>query len=231
MIPRVAADRGSFSFANVRVDPASHQVWRDGHEVHLTAKAFELLLLLAARRPHVVSKGEIRAILWPDTFVSDTNLPALITEIRTALGDDARHARFVRTVHKHGYAFGALVDTEGQSTDPSLVKARWWLVRDQEQIPLFDGENVLGREGQGITIVRSATVSRRHARIRVGTDQMTIEDLGSKNGTFVADEPVTDIRRLAAGDRVRLGSVLFTLMPARTGPTLTKSTDTPSPAL
>jgi len=225
-----AVPAGAFSFANIRIDPDSRQIWRGGHEVHLTAKAFELLLLLVDRRPHVVSKGDIRARLWPDTFVSDTNLPTLITEIRTTLGDDARRPRFVRTVHKHGYAFSVEIAPEGNEAGYELVNARWWLVGATGQIPLFDGENVLGREGAGITIVRSATVSRRHARVVVASDQVTVEDLGSKNGTFVSDEPVTSIRGLGPGDRVRLGSVLFTMMPARPGPALTKSTDTPSPA-
>jgi len=222
---------GAFTFASIRVDPDSRQVWRDGHEVHLTAKAFELLLLLVGRRPHVVSKSDIRAHLWPDTFVSDTNLPALVAEIRTTLGDDARRPRFVRTVHRHGYAFSVEIATESHEAGDAMVNARWWLVGATEQIPLFDGENVLGREGAGITIVRSATVSRRHARIQVEAGRVTVEDLGSKNGTFVADEPVSGVRELAPGDRVRLGSVLFTMTAARSGPALTKSTDTPSPVL
>jgi len=226
----VAADLHAFSFANIRVDPDSHQIWRDGREVHLTAKAFDLLLLLVSRRPHVASKADIRATLWPDTFVSDTNLPALVTEIRTTLGDDARQSRFVRTVHKHGYAFCAAIDEESKPQGLARVTARWWLVGAQEQVPLFDGENVLGREGAGITVIRSETVSRRHARFQVG-DTVTIEDLGSKNGTFVGDQPVTVVRQVAAGDRVRLGSLLYTLIPARPEPSLTKSTDTPSPAL
>jgi len=226
----VASDLHAFSFANIRVDPDTRQIWRDGGGIHLTVKAFDLLLLLVSRRPHVVSKGDIRATLWPDTFVSDTNLPALVTEIRTTLGDDARRPRFVRTVHKHGYAFCAALDGDSQPQDQARVTARWWLVGAQEQVPLFEGENVLGREGAGITVIRSATVSRLHARFQVG-ETVTIEDLGSKNGTFVGDEPVTGVRQVAAGDRVRLGSLLFTLTPARPEPSLTKSTDTPSSAL
>jgi DNA-binding winged helix-turn-helix (wHTH) protein len=220
----------AFTFGNIRVDSDSRQIWRDGHEVHLTAKAFDLLLLIAGRRPQAVSKADIRAKLWPDTFVSETNLPALVTEIRTALGDDARRPRFVRTVHRHGYAFCAEVERPSTSQVSDLVNARWWLVGATEQIPLFDGENVLGREGAGITIVRSATVSRRHARLLVADDQVHVEDLGSKNGTFVADEPVVGLHRLSGGQRLRLGSSLFTLQPARTGSTPTKSTDTPTPA-
>jgi pSer/pThr/pTyr-binding forkhead associated (FHA) protein len=59
-------------------------------------------------------------------------------------------------------------------------------------------------------------VSRRHALIRISGDDATIEDLGSKNGTFVGDVRVTEPVRLADGDRVRLGSVLLTFKLQRT---------------
>jgi DNA-binding winged helix-turn-helix (wHTH) protein len=221
-------------FGDVRLDPAARQIWRGTTEVttevHLTPKAFDLLVLLLERRPQVVSKQEIRQQLWPDTFVSETNLPALMTEIRKILGDDAREPRFVRTSHKLGYAFCGAVDV-GPAAETESKIARWWLVGLGEQIPLYDGENVLGREGDGITVIRSATVSRRHARIDVGADQIAIEDLGSKNGTFVEDTPVTEPRPLAARDRLRLGSIVFTLTPAKAGAEPTQSsTDPPNPA-
>ena len=216
-------------FGDVRLDPDARQAWRGANEVHLTPKAFDLLLLLVERRPQVVPKAAIRQHLWPDTFVSETNLPALVTEIRTALGDEAREPRFVRTVHRLGYAFCGSVEEHGATErDPRIP--RWWLVGPGDQIPLYEGENVLGREGEGIAIVRSPTVSRRHARVMVRGDGITIEDLGSKNGTFVADVAVTQPHPLAAGDRLRLGSILFTLTPAKPAAELTQSTDTPSPS-
>jgi pSer/pThr/pTyr-binding forkhead associated (FHA) protein len=61
----------------------------------------------------------------------------------------------------------------------------------------------------------SPSVSRRHALIRVAGDRATIEDLGSKNGTFVGDRQVTSRVRLNDGDQVRLGSFLLTFRLAR----------------
>src|SRR5437868_697806 len=77
------------------LDCASRRLWRDRCEVHLSTKAFDLLTLLVERRPAAVHKSEIKERLWPDTFVSATNLPTLIAEIREALGDDVRQAQFI----------------------------------------------------------------------------------------------------------------------------------------
>ena len=68
-------------------------------------KAYELLSLLLARRPRVLSKAQIRDVLWPGTSVARDGLPRLVTELRQALGDDAQQPRFIRTVHGFGYAF------------------------------------------------------------------------------------------------------------------------------
>lgn len=82
---------------------------RGADRLHLSPKAFRLLELLLARRPDAVSKPEIHSVLWPRTFVSEANLPALVNELRRALGDDAKRPRAIRTVHGFGYAFEATV--------------------------------------------------------------------------------------------------------------------------
>ncbi len=71
--------------------------------------------------------------------------------------------------------------------------------------------------------IESPTISRRHARITVG-DSVTLEDLGSKNGTWLNDEQVTAPRALAEGDIVRLGSATFTFQVVRQ-PKVTESAD------
>ena len=60
---------GAFAFYGDR-----RQLLRDGAEVHLTPKAFDLLNLLIERAPAVVSKTEIHKHLWPGTFVADSTL-------------------------------------------------------------------------------------------------------------------------------------------------------------
>ena len=83
----------------------------------LETKAYELLGLLLARRPTALSKAQIRAVLWPGTFVSESALARLVTQVRAACGDDAQAPRFIRTVHGFGYAFcGEALETDGQGT-------------------------------------------------------------------------------------------------------------------
>jgi DNA-binding winged helix-turn-helix (wHTH) protein len=203
-------------FGNNELDCASRQVWHDGREVRLSTKAFDLLTLLAERRPGAVRKSEIKDRLWPETFVSETNLPTLIAEIRDALGDDARQGLFVRTVHGFGYAFSA--EALVMSTDDAAGdSAPAWLVGPTARITLARGENVLGREGDDVVELHSPTVSRRHARVTLSPDRATLEDLGSKNGTYVNESRVTSPVLISDGDVVRVGSLVFTIRFARPG--------------
>ncbi|MEX1246160.1 MAG: FHA domain-containing protein [Thermoanaerobaculia bacterium] len=72
-------------------------------------------------------------------------------------------------------------------------------------MPLEEGENILGRDPGTRGSIPDASISRRHARITVRGDTATLEDLESKNGTFVGDERVTRPTLLSDGDAVRLG--------------------------
>lgn len=203
-------------FGDNELDCASRQLRHAGREVRLSTKAFDLLALLAERRPAAVRKSDIKDRLWPDTFVSETNLPTLIGEIRDALGDDARQGQFIRTVHGFGYAFTAeaLVVSVGVAAGDSSPA---WLVGLTARITLAHGDNVLGREGDDVVELHSPTVSRRHARVTLSPDRATVEDLGSKNGTYVNEARVTSPVRVSDGDVVRVGSLVFTLRFARSG--------------
>jgi len=83
----------------------TRQLLRAGSSRHLGPKAFELLDLLLSQRPNVVTKERIRARLWPETYVSDSTLVTLVAELRSALDEDPREPRLLRTAHGVGYAF------------------------------------------------------------------------------------------------------------------------------
>jgi pSer/pThr/pTyr-binding forkhead associated (FHA) protein len=76
---------------------------------------------------------------------------------------------------------------------------------------------VLGRDRDLELCIDSPSVSRRHAMIKVAGAQAILEDLGSKNGTFVSDRAVSAPVPLSDGDVIRLGSieVTFTIVSAR----------------
>ena len=76
------------TFGDFLLDSAERQLLRGEEPVHLTGKAFQLLVLLIAERPKVVSKKEIYDTLWPDVFVQEANIKNLIAELRSALADD-----------------------------------------------------------------------------------------------------------------------------------------------
>jgi DNA-binding winged helix-turn-helix (wHTH) protein len=212
------------AFGDVRLDSGTRQLWRDeSEEIQLTRKAFDLLVLLLERRPNVVSKEDIHARLWPDAFVSEANLQSLMSEIRDAIGDDARNSGLVRTVRGVGYAFCGTAGDWQVAPSSQARHVRAWLIGELGRLPLFDGDNVLGRTGADVIELDSSTVSRRHALIKVG-ELATIDDLGSKNGTYVEEQRVTSPVRLADGNRIRVGSFLLTFRVAAS----TNSTETQS---
>ena len=191
--------------------------------VHLSTKAFDLLKLLIEARPRVVSKGELQEVLWPGIFVSEANLFSLISEIRTAIEDDARHPRFVRTVHGIGYAFSGGA-TDVTETVPARGRtAVCVLVWEGRQYSLAEGEHLIGRDADIAVTLESTTISRRHACLRVTARTATIRDLGSKNGTFVNDERVQGEMDVADGDRIRVGSILTTAGAAESSHTSVRS--------
>ena len=193
-------------FGEFTLDSDSRQLTRAREALHLSRKAFDALCVLLERRPGAVTKEELHARLWPGTFVVDANLSVAIAEIRRVLGDDAQAPRFIRTVHRVGYAFCS--DPPGTGTaNGGESERRAWLVWDDRVLQLGEGENVIGRDPDCQVWLDVRGVSRRHACIRIAGDVATIEDLASKNGTSVNDSPVGQARPLADGDRLRLGGV------------------------
>lgn len=186
------------------LDGDTRELRRHGRAVHLSPKAFQLLDALVTARPKALSKDELHDRLWPDSFVVEANLANLVGEIRAALGDHPRTPRYLRTVHRFGYAF------QPEGTEPTKPRGACRLTWKGGRALLPDGEHVLGRDSDLRLFVDAATVSRRHARLVVRGADATLEDLQSKNGTFVGDRRVLGSVPLADGDRIRLGSFVLT---------------------
>ena len=193
-------------FGKFTLDTESRQLRHGDAERHLSPKAFELLRVLVECRPNALSKAQLHEQLWPSTFVSDATLTSLVAELRSALGETPRRPRFVRTVHRFGYAFKGIA-TEPQSRPRPVDRMRCWVVWDAGQVALDEGAHLLGRDRDVAVWLESPTVSRHHARIHVSGQIATIEDLGSKNGTFLRGERLAAPSALVDGDELRLGSV------------------------
>lgn len=187
-------------FDSWELDVGRRILFRAGEPVHLSPKAFQLLHILLSRAPNAVSKEELHEQIWPDTFVTETNLAGIVTEVRAALGDDARKPRYLRTVHGFGYAFA----TEVQAAP----KARFRVTVRGVEIALAAGENLIGRKPEAAVFIDDASVSREHARIVIGVGA-SLEDLGSKNGTFLNGRRVTAPEPLHNRDVIGTGTVTF----------------------
>ena len=184
---------------------------RRGSAIGLTPKAALLLDALIAAAPAPVTKEELYDRLWRGVVVEQGNLHNLISELRAALGDDD-HA-IITTVHRTGYAFAARVST---------VAAR--LEIGDSSIALSQGENIIGRE-----LLGTPDASRHHARIDVEGSQIAIEDLASKNGTFVNGERIQKRTPLRDGDQIVFGRtravvrMIDAAAPTMTAPPITET--------
>ena len=199
----------TFRFGPFSLDSRTRQLVRDGADVALSPKAFQLLLLLVENRSRAMSRDELQQQLWPSTFVLETNLAGLVAEVRRALRDSAEHPTFVRTMHRFGYRFIADVD-DADAPAPRDPAMNYWLLWETRQVPLTEGNNIVGRGVDAAVWIDAPGVSRHHAQIVVRQGEATLEDLGSKNGTYIAGHRVTTPHRLANGDQIRLGSVVIT---------------------
>jgi DNA-binding winged helix-turn-helix (wHTH) protein len=187
-------------FGECTFDAMRRELLRGDAPAHLSPKAFELLRLLIERRARPISKDELFEKLWPRTYVTEASLAGLVAEIRREIGDDARSPRHVRTVHGYGYAFA---DEEASTADEGAFRLVW----GTREVPLTEGENDIGRERECTISIDDATVSRRHARVIVEGREAALEDLGSKNGTWLRGHRVAGREPLRDGDAIRIGSV------------------------
>ena len=211
------------SFGRFVLDRDTHELRDAGRTVSLSPKAYQLLDVLVTNRPKALKKSDLQEQLWPGTFVVEKNLVNLVAEIRAALGEDATHPTFVRTVHRFGYAFRDPTSQPDAARPDRRQRARFRLVWDGGRLGLADGEYILGRDPDLELFLDAADISRRHARITINGDEATIEDLESKNGTFIGDDRVAAVTRLADGDSIRVGSVRLTFTAVRSrGSTETK---------
>jgi hypothetical protein len=181
------------------LDLPARALTRGGQQVAVTPKAFAFLEALVEARPAAVSKEVLVTRLWPDVIVEPGNLHNLVSELRAVLGWEA-----IRTVQRFGYALAG------------VSEPRWQLV-GAVTILLPEGETIVGRETTG-----SPDVSRRHARVIVDGDRPSIEDLGSKNGTFVNGKRVKT-HALNDGDELLFGRSRFVLRAVGSETTVTVS--------
>lgn len=190
-----------FDLGDLVLDLGTRQLLRKSKEVRLSPKAFDFLALLVRERPRVVTKSELHQQIWSGVFVSDASIAMVASEVRAVLGESARAPKRIRTSHGHGYAF------QGEVRSSDLDAPSYWLIVGERVLPLHEGDNIVGREPDVDVRIDGPSVSRRHARLRISGAEVTVEDLGSTNGTFVGNRRISDVVALKNGDEVRFGSI------------------------
>ena len=196
-------------FHDFLLDTERRELTRAITPVPLRQKAMLLLETLIERRPKAVSHEELYDRLWPDTFVDKTSLHKVMYQLRKALDDDQQ--TMIRTVYGFGFSFAATV------VDEELVgpAARCQIVIGDSEFDLREGENVVGRERDAAVRIEAPSISRRHARIIIIGQQATLEDLQSKNGTWIRGKRIHR-GELSDGDAILFGTVaaVFRVVPA-----------------
>jgi DNA-binding winged helix-turn-helix (wHTH) protein len=177
-------------FANCIFDSERHELLCGGEPRSLPPKAFAFLEALVAAHPAAVSKETLYEHLWPGVFVEEGNLHNLAADVRDAIGD--RDRKIIRTVHRVGYALATALKRD----EPTFAR----IVIGSRELPLQDGENVIGRD-----LIGTPDVSRRHACLIVRGGRVYLRDLDSKNGTFLASRRVDGETELANGDEITFG--------------------------
>jgi DNA-binding winged helix-turn-helix (wHTH) protein len=93
-----------YEFGPFRLDPSIPLLLREGDIVPLTPKALETLIVLIKNGGDVVDKEKIIKVVWPSSFVEESNLAQHISALRKALGEENNIAR-IETIPKRGYRF------------------------------------------------------------------------------------------------------------------------------
>jgi DNA-binding winged helix-turn-helix (wHTH) protein len=195
-------------FADYCLDTDARQLFEGARAIHLSPKAFEFLKVLVEERPRALSKDELLHRVWPGVYVSEASLARCVNEIRDAIGDRSRTEGFVQTVHGFGYRFATAGVVEVKA---DVAEAVCRLLGPNLEFHITNGTHIVGRD-EGVAIrIPSAKVSRQHARVVVNGLEVIIEDLNSKNGTFVRRQRITQATPLQRGDEVQIGPVTLVL--------------------
>jgi pimeloyl-ACP methyl ester carboxylesterase/DNA-binding winged helix-turn-helix (wHTH) protein len=104
---------GLYQFGPFQLDPAEHRLLRNGVEVSLQLKTFEILCLLVENAGRLIKKEELLGRIWPDAVVEENNLNKNVSLLRKALGESVTGQTYIETVPRVGYRFVAAVTETG----------------------------------------------------------------------------------------------------------------------
>jgi DNA-binding winged helix-turn-helix (wHTH) protein len=195
----------TYRFGPFRLVPDQRRVERDGAAVAMTPKALDLLVALVRHRSRALSKDELLELVWSGASVEEGNLAQQVLLLRRALADAGD---CVATVPRHGYHFVAPVIEEDDASRLPIDSPHCLIWNDREA-PLREGITLIGRAEDADLRIPLPSVSRHHARIVVRGLEATLEDLGSRHGSWRGTTRLHGAIALAQGDEIRLGNAVI----------------------
>jgi DNA-binding winged helix-turn-helix (wHTH) protein len=212
ILPAMPARVRLARFGPFEADLRTAELRRSGKPIGLQELPFRILAALLERPGELVTREELRAVAWPDDVFVDFEhgLNKAVNKIRRALGDRQDEPRYVATLPGRGYRFIAAVELAEAVEAPRSARGSCRILWDSRTIALSEGAHLIGRDPEATVWVDSSTVSRRHALIVVSPGAATLEDLGSKNGTFLCGHRIASPTPLADGDELAVGSARMT---------------------
>lgn len=201
-----------FRFGEFELDVAAYVLTRAGNRIKLEKIPMDLLILLVQSAGTLVQRKTIQKSLWSSgVFVEhDSAINTAIRKIRQTLGDDVDEPRFLETVVGKGYRFIAPVDRlpspkAGNNQRRSFPS--YCVTQGRQEFILDAGDNLLGRDPDASVYIDHSSVSRRHARISIDATRAVLEDLKSRNGTFLEGRRIESPTPIEHGAIITLGAI------------------------
>jgi DNA-binding winged helix-turn-helix (wHTH) protein len=123
--------RNFYEFDSYQVDARRRLLFHEGRPVHVTPKAFEILLGLVRSGGRVISKDELMTTIWPNCFVEEGNLAQNIFLLRRVLGERKNEHKYIITIPGVGYRFAPYVRESAVS--PAIRKVAVGSDRNQRE--------------------------------------------------------------------------------------------------
>jgi DNA-binding winged helix-turn-helix (wHTH) protein len=226
-----------YRFADLTLDTGQRRLWRGREEIQVSKLSFDFLRTLVEAAPNLLTHDQLAEAVWgPRRVITPENLSQRVKMLRQALGEEAEQPRYIEAVRAQGYRLIPAVETapiEALPHDGRPIRSAeepgserrsktMWLIGEHKQTVLLEGENVIGRAEDTRIRIDLPGVSRHHARVTVTGGAAVLEDLGSKNGTFLNRQTIAAPQRLADGDEILVVGVLLKFRVASaTSPTAT----------
>ena len=130
------------------LDAANQRLWRNGVQLAVPPKPFEVLRYLVENPGRLITHDELLDALWPETYVQPQVLRTYILDLRKTLGDDAGNPQFIQTLPKRGYCFVAAVLDEPKVDSKTKASAgqKSTPPKSEPRQPAPGPRHIVGRE-------------------------------------------------------------------------------------